>query len=303
MRMALLLTAAAAALSACSLSAQGATPVPGVRCDLVHEPVRRPSHRVPPVRARLCRARPQRHRARRHPPARRAARPPAPPPPQRAGTLDPAVLGGPAPVGSFVLGDSISLSAGIGPVLGRYGYPVVGLVGQSVSDGYLTTHLSSPAAQAAPAWVIELGTNNRGDESDVARLTHYVDLIDSLRTPGAKQRVLWVTPYRPVSSTDRTQSALDDLRQSSAPGGAASVAAADRFRHGREGAHRRFDADSVCTSTPSGRSGCHSRPIAGPDAVPAKNPMPAHQRGADTHAAADLDEGAAADPVFDNSEG
>lgn len=115
--------------------------------------------------------------------------------------VDPAVLGAPAPVGSFVLGDSISLTPGVGPLLARFGYPVTGFVGQSASDGYLRTYLSSPTAQAAPAWVIELGTNNSGDPTTVARLEHWVDLIDSLRTPGAPQQVRWVTPHRPASYT------------------------------------------------------------------------------------------------------
>jgi hypothetical protein len=125
--------------------------------------------------------------------------PTASPTPAVSSLIDPAALGGPAPEGAFVLGDSISLSAGIGPVLARLGYPVVGRVGQSASDAYLTEHLSSLTAQLAPAWVIELGTNNRGDAVDVARLSHWVDLVDSLRTPGARQKVLWITPHRPAA--------------------------------------------------------------------------------------------------------
>ena len=102
----------------------------------------------------------------------------------RTGTAaQPYELGGPAPVGSFVLGDSISLSAGVGPVLARLGYPVMGIVGQSASDTYLRTHLSGATAQAAPAWVIALGTNNTADPADVARLAGWVELIDSLRSP------------------------------------------------------------------------------------------------------------------------
>lgn len=113
-----------------------------------------------------------------------------------------------------MLGDSISLSAGVGPVLGRYGYPVVGRVGQSVSDAYLRTHLTSPTAQLAPGWVIELGTNNGGQEADVARLVHWIDLIESLRTPGRKQHVQWVTPYRPADFWDPSQgSELDAFNQ------------------------------------------------------------------------------------------
>lgn len=98
-------------------------------------------------------------------------------------------------MGALVLGDSISLS--IANELSRFGYPVIGLVGQSASENYLRMHLSTPLAQAAETWVIVLGTNNSGSPDDVARLEGLVDLVDSLRTPGAKQQVRWVTPHRP----------------------------------------------------------------------------------------------------------
>jgi hypothetical protein len=98
-----------------------------------------------------------------------------------------------APVGSFVLGDSISLS--IAPALSRLGYPVVGKVGQSARSPYLAEHLSSAAAQAAPAWVIVLGTNNPGNEEDIASVREWVRTIRGLRS--ADQQVFWVTPYRP----------------------------------------------------------------------------------------------------------
>ena len=114
---------------------------------------------------------------------------PAPPLPP-----NPYALGGPAPVGSFVLGDSIAL--GVAPQLTRLGYPVVGIVGRAATEAYLREHLTTPLAQQAPAWVIVLGTNNRGDDADVARLEGLVDLVDSLRTDGARQRVYWVTPHR-----------------------------------------------------------------------------------------------------------
>lgn len=303
MRMVLLLTAAAAALSACSLSAQGATPVPSVSAAPSTSPsagVSVPA--VPSAAVSSPAAASPSATSSAGPSSSPSASPTSSPAP---GTLDPAVLGGPAPVGSFVLGDSISLSAGIGPVLGRYGYPVVGLVGQSVSDGYLTTHLSSPAAQAAPAWVIELGTNNRGDETDVARLTHYVDLIDSLRTPGAKQRVLWVTPYRPVSSTDRTQSALDDFTAELGRQAAqhpwlrlidfATVAKAHTDW---------FDADAALHIHPDADGqGAMVALIAGPDAVPAKNPMPVINAAPTPTPQPTPTKSQPPDPVFDNSEG
>jgi hypothetical protein len=123
-----------------------------------------------------------------------AAAPVDPGPPLPPNPFD---LGGPAPVGSFVLGDSISLS--VGPALARLGYPVMGVVGQSASETYLRANLATPTAQAAPAWVIVLGTNNTADPADVARVAGWIDVIDSLRTPGARQKVYWVTPHRPPS--------------------------------------------------------------------------------------------------------
>lgn len=121
--------------------------------------------------------------------ARSAAAAPGPPL-----APNPYDLGGPAPVGSFVLGDSIAL--GVAPQLTRLGYPVVGIVGRAASETYLREHLATPLAQQAPAWVIVLGTNNRGDDADVAGLEGLIGVIDSLRTPGARQRVFWVTPHR-----------------------------------------------------------------------------------------------------------
>ena len=119
------------------------------------------------------------------------------PSPTPTSVVAPEALGAPAPVDSLVLGDSISL--GIANALSGYGYPVIGLVGQSATSGYLREHLSSPLAQSAKTWVIELGTNNSGSPEDVANLPELIALIDSLRTPGAKQQVRWVTPHRPPS--------------------------------------------------------------------------------------------------------
>lgn len=103
-----------------------------------------------------------------------------------------------APFGSFVLGDSVILSPGVGPALQQRGYIVAGTVGQGVSNGYLIDYLATEAAQSAPAWVIELGTNNSGDPGTVAALAGWVDLIDSLRNPDSPQHVYWVLPYRPA---------------------------------------------------------------------------------------------------------
>lgn len=114
--------------------------------------------------------------------------------------MPPQVTAGPAPTGTFVLGDSIILGSGVGPRLAQFGYTVVGVVGQSATETYLRTHLSSLAAQSARTWVIELGTNNPGDPADVARLDRLVQVVDELRTDGAAQQVYWVTPYRPPSS-------------------------------------------------------------------------------------------------------
>ena len=115
--------------------------------------------------------------------------------PTPTSVVDQAAIGAPAPVESLILGDSISL--GIADALSTYGYPVIGLVGQSATSGYLREHLSSDLAQAARTWVIVLGTNNSGSPEDVAQLPDLIALIDSLRTPGAKQQVRWVTPHRP----------------------------------------------------------------------------------------------------------
>ena len=105
----------------------------------------------------------------------------------------------PAPVGSFVLGDSILLSPGVGPILQQRGYLVAGEVGQGASSGYLTENLTTGEALTAPAWVIELGTNNSGDPATVAALEGLVDRIDSLRDPAFPQHVYWVLPYRPAA--------------------------------------------------------------------------------------------------------
>lgn len=101
----------------------------------------------------------------------------------------------PAPPGSFVLGDSISLS--IAPALSQRGFDVTGKVGQSASVEYLRTHLASPAAQEAAAWVVMLGTNNRGDESDLAELRSWIREIRTARESRPRQHVYWVTPHRP----------------------------------------------------------------------------------------------------------
>lgn len=107
---------------------------------------------------------------------------------------DPSIVD-PAPVGAFVLGDSISLS--VAPLLSRLGYPVTGRVGQTVNSDFLRQHLASATAQSAPAWVIVLGTNNRGDETDIARLDEWLATIKGLRNGRPRQHVYWVTPHRP----------------------------------------------------------------------------------------------------------
>ncbi len=101
----------------------------------------------------------------------------------------------PAPVGSFVLGDSISLT--VAPTLSRLGYPVTGRVGQTITSDFLHQHLASSTAQEAPAWVIVLGTNNRGDDADIARLEEWLSTIKGLRSGRPRQHVYWVTPHRP----------------------------------------------------------------------------------------------------------
>lgn len=125
----------------------------------------------------------------------------------------------PAPPGSFVLGDSISLS--IAPALSRLGYDITGRVGQSASVEYLRTHLASPAAQEAPAWVIMLGTNNRGDESDLAELRSWIREIRTAREGRPRPHVYWVTPHRPPEyrggmSTHTLDALTDALRAEAA---------------------------------------------------------------------------------------
>lgn len=124
-----------------------------------------------------------------------------------------------APPGSFVLGDSISLS--IAPALSQLGYDIIGKVGQSASVEYLRTHLASPTAQEAPAWVIMLGTNNRGDENDLADLRSWIREIRTAREARPRQHVYWVTPHRPDEydggmSTHTLDALTDALRAEAA---------------------------------------------------------------------------------------
>jgi GDSL-like Lipase/Acylhydrolase family len=201
-----------------------------------------------------------------------AAAPVDPGPPLPPNPFD---LGGPAPVGSFVLGDSISLS--VGPTLARLGYPVMGVVGQSASEAYLRTNLATPTAQAAPAWVIVLGTNNTADPADVARLAGWVDLIDSLRSPGARQKVYWVTPHRPPSYLgSKSRWTLDDfnteLRRLDEEHGWLRIIDFDAVAK----AHSEwFDQDTAMHLHPDSRGqGVLVALIAGPDAVPVEIPAP-----------------------------
>ena len=129
---------------------------------------------------------------------------------------------GPAPVGAFVLSDSIGLS--IAPTLSRLGYPVTGKVGQTASTDFLRTHLTSDIAQQAPAWVIVLGTNNRGDETDVMRVEEWLTTIRQLRSGKPRQHVYWVLPHRPDTYTGGMSThTLDEVN-------AELVAAAAEFR-------------------------------------------------------------------------
>lgn len=135
-----------------------------------------------------------------------------------ASTTYPAAEPSTAPPGSFVLGDSISLS--IAPGLSRLGYDITGKVGQSASVEFLRTHLTSPAAQEAPAWVIMLGTNNRGDESDLVDLRSWIREIRTARDGRPRQHVYWVTPHRPEEyrggMSTHTLDALNDALRAEA---------------------------------------------------------------------------------------
>ena len=153
----------------------------------------------------------------------------------------------------------------------------MGIVGQSASDTYLRTHLSGATAQAAPAWVIALGTNNTADPADVARLAGWVELIDSLRTPGARQRVYWVTPHRPpsyIGSKSRwTMDAFNaELKRLDAAYGWFRVIDYDAVAR----LHPEwFEQDTAMHLHPDGNGqGVLVALIAGPDAVPVEIPAP-----------------------------
>lgn len=195
-----------------------------------------------------------------------AAGPPLPP--------NPYELGGPAPVGSFVIGDSIAL--GVAPRLTGLGYPVVGIVGRAASDSYLREHLTTSLAQQAPAWVIVLGTNNRGDDADVARLEGLIDLIDSLRTAGDRQRVYWVTPHRDPRyaggmagrSLEAFGAELDRLAGERRWLEVIDFAATARLHP------EWYDADASRLHPDARGQGVLAALIAGPDAVPVEIPAP-----------------------------
>lgn len=177
-------------------------------------------------------------------------------------------------MGSFVLGDSIAL--GVAPQLTGLGYPVVGIVGRAASDAYLREHLTTPLAQQSPAWVIVLGTNNRGDEADVARLEGLVDLIDSLRTAPDQQRVFWVTPHRDSRynggvtgwSLDAFGAELDRLAGERRWLEVIDFAATARLHP------EWYDADAARLHPDWRGQGVLAALIAGPDAVPAEIPAP-----------------------------
>jgi hypothetical protein len=187
---------------------------------------------------------------------------------------NPFELGGPAPVGSFVLGDSIAL--GVAPQLTRLGYPVVGIVGRSASEAYLRENLATPLAQQAPAWVIVLGTNHSGDPADVARLEGLVDVIDSQRTPGDRQRVYWVTPHRdPRYSGGMSAWSLESF------GAELDRLAAERrwlevidFASTARLHPEWYDADAGRLHPDARGQGVLAALIAGPDAVPVEIPAP-----------------------------
>ncbi len=173
-----------------------------------------------------------------------------------------------------MLGDSISL--GVGPRLARLGYPVTGRVGQSVTDDYLTTYLTTPDAQQAPAWVLILGTNNPGDAGDIARIDGWLDELDTLRLAADGQDVYWVTPYRdPRYSGGLDEAALDGFNAELARQAALrpwlhviDFAAAAAFHP------EWFDADGAHLHPDDAGYGVLAAMVAGPDAVPLLSPAP-----------------------------
>ncbi|MFN8170639.1 MAG: hypothetical protein U0R65_02095 [Candidatus Nanopelagicales bacterium] len=82
-----------------------------------------------------------------------------------------------------MLGDDL---LGVAPFLARLGFPVVGRVGQSVTEDYLRTYLSTPQAQSA-AWVLIVGTNNPGDPADVAGSATCSTSSTACATPRARR--------------------------------------------------------------------------------------------------------------------
>lgn len=187
-------------------------------------------------------------------------------------TTTPTPVTKPVPVGAFVLGDSISLA--VAPLLSRLGYPVVGRVGQSATDSYLRDNLSTDQAQAALAWIIVLGTNNRGDATDVAAIPRWLDLVDELR-PG-NIPVYWVTPYRPPTYTgglstltlDEFNAALWEQAATRPWLGIVDFAAVARFHP------EWFEADGAHLHPDAAGQGVLAAMIAGPDAEPAAAPAP-----------------------------
>ena len=270
MRAAALLLVAVAGLTGCATVAEGATvvdtesapsapsspsldPSPLGHPRRVRRPLRLPRPRRP-IRAPLPISHPRSSAVRLGHPERRRA--------------------GPAPSGSFVLGDSISLS--VAPLLSRYGYPVTGRVGQSAHAAFLQQHLSRPDAQAAPGWVIVLGTNNRGDEADVARLSEWIDLVADLRTRGAKQQVFWVTPHRPEAyAGGMSRWSLRDFNDE-----LGRLASEHRWLHvvdfdAQATAHPEWFAQDAARLHPnSDGQAALAALIAGPDATPAARPAP-----------------------------
>ena len=198
-----------------------------------------------------------------------------------------------APTGSFVLGDSISL--GVAPFLARLGFPVVGRVGQSATEDYLRTYLSTPQAQEAPAWVLILGTNNPGDPADVARIGDLLDVVDSLRDPSSPQDVFWVTPYRdPRYSGGLSDNTLDAFGAELATQASArpwlhvvDFAAAAAF-------HPEWFDDDGSHLHPDDRGyGALAALVAGPDAVPMLTPAPVQTLDGPTPLATPSDDGPA----------
>lgn len=112
--------------------------------------------------------------------------------------------------GVFVLGDSISHS--MQNDMEDAGYTVNAEDGRPASVEQWSL-LKSSAAQGAEIWIIELGTNNDGNNPDAVK--GWVNGVMKARNPLLPQTVYWVLPWRPsdypkLGGTDKLNQAFNE---------------------------------------------------------------------------------------------